>query len=1139
MPRVFISYTHDTPDHKATALTLSNRLRAGDVDCMIDQYIESPRRGWPNWCLEQIEESQFVLVVCTDAYLRRLTGKEAPGVGRGGIWEGFVMTQEIYNSQASNDKFIPILFSESHANSIPVFLAGVTRYDLSQQDGFERLYRRLTDQPWITMPPLGERQNLPSRDSLDQAGQIPTIENRAAKTASLINLPFARNPFFTGREELLNRIHRTLQATGAAAISGMAGQGKTQTALEYAYRHKDDYSSTLWARANSREAIVSSLASLARALRLPEGAAAEQTVAVGAVKAWLESRSRWLLILDNADEIDLVREFIPSVGNSCILITTVVSSTGAVAERVPIEDMLTDEGALLLLRRMNRISRTGHLQDASEEERKYARLISAELGGLPLALDQAAAFVEETYYSLRDYLQLYRREGAKLRANTTASVGECAPISVTFSIAFKKTAQANERAAALIQLSSFLAPSAIPERIFIEGAPEIGEKFASYSDQEFEFSQIIKHAVRLSLMQRNADRRTLSIHRLVQAALRDTLADNERKEWAERALRLIHRAVATSDFEDPSRWEGLLPHVQACADLIAEYGLDSAESAALLARTAKYCFTRALLAEAEAFSAQGLKIREKVFGPFSLPVAESLDDLGLINDFECKFPEAETRFRRALQIHSDAAEKDELALATLLNDMANSYFAQSRYAEAESLYKQSLEIRERLLPLDSRDHATSLYNLARLYETRGDYREAEQLYQQSLNIREKVLGPEHRDVAISLSNLANLRALENQEDKAFQLYERALRIREKNFGRKHPDVAASLNSLANLHFQRYHDDIAEAYYREAIAIWEEKVGKNHPATATGLANLGNLLKARGKHAEAEQLYRRALDICERSLGPNSLKTAVNLEYVGNLLVDLHRASEAEPLFVRAREIREQSLGPKHLGLAANINNLAGAYYDRGEFDKAEPLYKNALDIEQELLGPDHLDVALTLNNLAGVYFALGRYHDAETTHRRALAIRQKHRGDQHPHVALSMSNLAAALAAEAKYAEAETLAKRALDLRRKAAKPDDSEIAQSLNVLGRVYFGMGKYAEAEQVFSEVLSMPAQCLSDPVVVAEALNDLGQVYVQQRRFRQAEESLTKALQLREQNLGKQHPDTAAAAQALAQLHSLESA
>ncbi len=203
------------------------------------------------------------------------------------------------------------------------------------------------------------------------------------------NVPHARNPFFTGREKVLEDLHKALKARGAAALSGLGGVGKTQTAVEYAYRYRQQYESVFWAKAESRDTLISDLVWIATLLNLPESTAKEQEVAVDAVKRWLETNTGWLLALDNADDLAMTREFIPHDAKGHILLTTRARATGAVAQRVEIEEMELAEAALFLLRRAGVIAKDVLLSAANEADRKLAEQISHELGGLPLALDQA------------------------------------------------------------------------------------------------------------------------------------------------------------------------------------------------------------------------------------------------------------------------------------------------------------------------------------------------------------------------------------------------------------------------------------------------------------------------------------------------------------------------------------------------------------------------------------------------------------------------------------------------------------------------------------------------------------------------------------------------------------------------------
>src|SRR5438445_6888768 len=234
------------------------------------------------------------------------------------------------------------------------------------------------------------------------------------------HVPFARNPHFTGRDELLDRLDQQLSPeapnnpttsrraalTQPQAIKGLGGIGKTQIAVEYAYRSRDlgRYTHTFWVNAASEETIIASFVTIAELL--PSLAAhheTDQRKLVEAVKRWLEQcKQRWLLIFDNADDVALVRDYLPHQGNGSIVLTTRAHAVGLLATPVEVETMGFLEGTQLLLRRAQRF------EHASDEEINQAGNIVVALDHFPLALDQAGAYIEEPQCSLVDYLDLYR-----------------------------------------------------------------------------------------------------------------------------------------------------------------------------------------------------------------------------------------------------------------------------------------------------------------------------------------------------------------------------------------------------------------------------------------------------------------------------------------------------------------------------------------------------------------------------------------------------------------------------------------------------------------------------------------------------------------------------------------------------------
>lgn len=351
-----------------------------------------------------------------------------------------------------------------------------------------------------------------------------------------------RNKFFTGRDELLKQLYTNfVGGERIQAINGFGGLGKTQAAVEYAYRYHESYKIVLWGNAHSREPLVSDFAAMARSLNLPEKNADDQSKAVVAVKRWFEKSAGWLLILDSADDLAMAREFIPSSEAGHVLLTSRARNTGALAARNSIEEMGRQEGALFLLRRLKMLKEGEPLEAAAVNLRTQAEILSETLGGLPLALDQAAAYVETKPSTLEEYQDHYRSERTTLLSDRGALAdGHPESVAITFSLAFKRVAETNPAAANLLCLCAFLDADAIPEELFSIGGEELGENLSAIATNPVSLIGTIEEAGRYSLLRRDPEERMVYLHRLVQTTLRDGMDAKTRREWAERAVRAIN-----------------------------------------------------------------------------------------------------------------------------------------------------------------------------------------------------------------------------------------------------------------------------------------------------------------------------------------------------------------------------------------------------------------------------------------------------------------------------------------------------------------------------------------------------------------------------------------------------------------------
>ena len=783
------------------------------------------------------------------------------------------------------------------------------------------------------------------------------------------NIPIRVPTHFMGRDAELAAIAAALKTPSSAGpggsgfgaiatLHGMRGVGKTTLAACYAELNRGDYRATWWIRAQTEAGMRADLVALGVRLGWV-GADDKEEPALAVVTERLRHEGEGiLLIFDNAADADAVKPYLPRGGGCQVLVTSNAQAWRGIATPVAVGTWPNTTGADYL------VVRTGRA-----EEREAALALSAALGGLPLAHEQAAAYCERLEKSLDDYRK--RFEGAPARLlddarDAPAEYHDRLTVTKTFALAIEEAAKLHPAVEPLIVHAALLAAEPIPLFLFEQGRHLLGEPLAeALADDGLDEVLAALRAFALIDRETIVDERdptirtdTIRLHRLVrQVAAARRVGDA--RVLAQRALMEALAAVYPQDaFNDPGTWP-------------------------------------------PARRLDGLALA-MVGGDAQPPAGAEERASGLINGLAAyrhralaAYAQARPLYERALAINEKALGPEHPQTALALNNLAHLLQDQGDLAGARTLHERALAIRERTLGPDHPDTAESLNNLALLLQDQGDLAAARPLFERALAIYQKALGPEHPSTATGCNNLALLTQAQGDLAAARPLFERALAIYQKALGPEHPTTAAGLNNLAFLMAAQGDLKGARPLYERALAIDEKVLGPDHPDTASDLGSLALLLQQAGELAAARPLLERALAIREQALGPEDPQTVKSIDNLASLLHDLGELSAARPLYERALAIRERTLGPGHRQTAQCLNNLAALLQDAGDPAAARPLCERALAIYEQALGPDHPNTNRGRRNLARLMLATGDAAQALGLGEAALAAHASALGPDH------------------------------------------------------------------------------------------------------------------------------------------------
>ncbi|GMF68663.1 unnamed protein product [Aspergillus oryzae] len=738
-------------------------------------------------------------------------------------------------------------------------------------------------------------------------------------------VPFRKNTRFIGREseiaELEGRIENT-KGPSKIAICGLGGVGKTQIALELAYRlqsRNSDYS-VFWIPCTSHESVEQAYMTLAQIVGIHNVQPAE---AKNSVKAFLsQSTGRWLLIFDNADDIDMwiqscagnpnpvLVDFLPQSDQGRILFTTrnrklavkLASSDVIDISEPDIETASKILGNLLIKK------------DLLDDSDTTMALIE-QLAFLPLAITQAAAYINENDIGFTEYVMLLQEPEPEVIELLSEGFGDgeqyksANPVATTWLISFQQIQRLSQLAADYLSFMACISPRDIPQSLLPSA---ISKK------KKVEAIGLLKA---FSFINEQAEGR-LNLHRLY---LPHAVALISQREFLEQ-----QKVYAT-----------FLEKVGMCLYRDGRYG------------------------EAEDPVLRAMDINVQILGREHTSTLDSMARLAWIHMKQGRWKDAEQ-----LQVHVLAASKRVLGpkhLDTLasMNDLACTYHEQGRQEESENLQIQALAALKETLGLEHAVTLTSMNNLASVYRYQMRWKEAEDLELQVIKLRKRVLGSDHPDTVTAMNNMALIYQGQERWKEAEALGAQVIEARRMIIGEEHPDTLASMIVLALGYRDQKRWKEAEDLMLKVIKTQKQAIGPEHLDTLNVLEWLASTYWSQGRWRDAEKIYSDLVETHKRVLGPKHPKTVSNMAWLAHIYWHQQRWKDAEELEIHILETRKCVLGPEHPDTLAIMHDLAHTLMKfQQKVGDALALMEQCVSLRDKVLGPDHPDTLRSSHKLS-------------------------------------------------------------------------------------------------------------------------------------------------------------------------------
>ncbi|KAJ5923435.1 TPR repeat protein [Penicillium verhagenii] len=867
-----------------------------------------------------------------------------------------------------------------------------------------------------------------------------TVDEALREPKRSFSLPLPRNHKFVGRNAELDTLKQKLLVNKdcqKVALSGLGGIGKTQVALDFAYSVKEDYPefSIFWIQSLSMETFELGCMEIARALGIRQGQESNEDVKILMRQRLCEKTAgKWLLIVDNADDLDLLRginqtegllAFLPESDDGLTIFTT---RHGAVAQHltgsdvVEIGKMTGQETADLLEKSLVRKS-------PSYDYETVMNLLT-ELEYLPLAITQAAAYINTNKSSISEYLRLLKKTEQDAVAIMSTDFGDKTryqnltnAVAKTWTITLNKILECDTFAADLLAFISCIEWRAIPYSILPAANPEA------------QLVGAIGTLCSYSLLERRDEGTKLDMHRLVHLATRMWVKQNGREEETRMAaLQHLSKVFPSDDYINREIWRDYLPHVARIEK--EEQCQDTEEKSELCLKVGRCLFVDGRMKEAVRWLQESCEWRDRNLAQDNADRLSSQHELAIAYQANGQVKEAFKLLEHVVAIQAEVLAEDHPSRLASQHELAQAYKANGQIKEAVKLLEHVVAISAEVLAEDHPSRLASQHELAQAYKANGQIKEAVKLLEHVVAISAEVLAEDHPDRLASQHVLAGAYEANGQVKEAVTLLEHVVAIRAEVLAEDHPDRLASQHVLAGAYEANGQVKEAVTLLERVVAIRAEVLAEDHPDRLASQHVLARAYQANGQVKEAVKLLECVVAISAEVLAEDHPDRLASQHVLARAYQANGQVKEAVKLLECVVAISAEVLAEDHPDRLASQHVLAGAYQANGQVKEAFKLLEHVVAIQAEVLAEDHPSRLASQHELARAYKANGQIKEAIKLLECVVAISAEVLAEDHPDRLASQHVLAGAYEANGQVKEAVTLLERVVAIRAEVLAED-------------------------------------------------------------------------------------------------------